>query len=180
MQMTAFNYLNELDKRFSKESGSVLANNNSTMRTLHLRVGRYDLLLPLDTSTEVISQISFSPIPISRPWIMGIASRRGQLLTLVDLKNFLFNSDPIKKIGHRRIVTTKVGSVFLGFVVDHAVGLMNLQQEAFEDSYPEHWDSSLVDYLSGIYKEDDVYFGVCDLQRMLNDKQFTEGKKSYN
>lgn len=178
--MTAFHYLNDLDQRFSKESGAVLAYNSSSMRTLHFRVGRYDLLLPLDTSTEVISHMGFSPIPISRPWIIGIASRRGQLLTLIDLKNFLFNSDPVKKIGSRRVVASKVGSVFLGFVVDHAVGLMSLHQEAFEDSYPENWDSNLVDYLSGIYKQDDTYFGVCDFQKMINDKRFIEGQHSYN
>jgi len=178
--MTAFHYLNELDKRFSGESGSVLVNSHSTMRTLHFKVGRYDLLLPLDTSTEVISHISYSPIPISRSWILGIASRRGQLLTLIDLKNFLFNTDPVKKIGNRRVVASKVGNMFLGFVVDHAVGLMNLQQEAFEDSYPEHWDSNLVDYLSGIYKQDEMYFGICDFQKMLNDERFTEGQKGYN
>lgn len=178
--MTAFNYLSDLDQRFSSESGSVLANSNSVMKTLHFRVGRYDLLLPLDDSTEIISQINYSRIPISRSWLIGIASCRGQLLTLVDLKNFLFNSDPIKKIGKRRIVANKVGSNFLGFVVDHAVGLMNLQQSEFEDSYPEHWDSGLVNYLSGIYKENDVYYGVCDFNRMINDKRFTEAQKNYN
>ena len=178
--MNAFHYLNDLDKRFSRESGSVLANNRSMMRTLHFRVGRYDLLLPLDTSTEVTSQINYSPIPISRSWVLGVASRRGQLMTLIDLKNFLFNSDPIKKIGDRKIVVTKVGAVFLGFVVDHVVGLMSLQQELFEDSYPNHWDGNIVDYLSGIYKEDDVYFGICDMNKMINDKRFTEEYRSYN
>ncbi len=178
--MTAFNYLNELDKRFSRESDSVLVNSHSTMRTLHFRVGRYDLLIPLDTSTEVISDINYSPIPISRPWVIGVASRRGQLLTLIDLKNFLFNTEPVNKIADRRVIASKVGSVFFGFVVDHVVGLMNLQPEAFKDSHPENWDASLVDYLSGIYKEDDMYYGVCDTQKMLNDKRFTEGQRQYN
>lgn len=178
--MTAFNYLSELDQRFSSESGSVLANSSSVMKTLHFRVGRYDLLLPLDDSTEIISHINYSRIPISRPWLIGIASCRGQLLTLIDLKNFLFNSDPIKKVGKRRVVANKVGSNFLGFVVDQAVGLMNLQQSDFVDSYPKHWDSGIVNYLSGVYKENDVYFGVCDFKKMINDKRFTEVQKNYN
>ena len=178
--MTAFNYLSELDQRFSSESGAVLASGNAIMRTLHFRVGRYDLLLPLDDSTEIISQINYSRIPISRPWLLGIASRRGQLLTLIDLKNFLFNSDPIKKIGKRRIIANKVGSNFLGFVVDHAVGLMNLQKSEFKDSYPQHWDSGLVNYLSGTYEENDVYFGVCDFRKMINDERFNETQKNYS
>ena len=55
---------------------------------------------------------------------------------------------------------------------------MNLQQSEFEDSYPEHWDSNLVNYLSGIYKENDMYFGVCDFNKMINDKRFTEAQKN--
>ena len=178
--MSAFNYLNELDQRFASEAGSVLANSNSAMRTLHFRVGQYNLLLPLDNSTEIISEINYSPIPISRSWLIGIASRRGQLLTLIDLKNFLFNADPVKRIGSRRVVANKVGSVFLGFVVDQAVGLMNLHENDFEDSYPDHWDSGLIDFLSGIYKENDMYFGVCDFQKLINDKRFTETQNNYN
>ncbi|MFK7793930.1 MAG: chemotaxis protein CheW [Gammaproteobacteria bacterium] len=178
--MTAFSYLNQLDQRFSSESGSVLASGSSVMRTLHFRVGRYDLLLPLDDTTEIISQISYSRIPISRPWMLGIASRRGQLLTLIDLKNFLFNSDPVKKVGKQRIIANKVGTNLLGFVVDHAVGLMNLQKSEFKDSYPEHWDNGLVNYLSGIYEENDVYYGVCDFNKMINDERFTETQKNYN
>ncbi len=172
--MTAFDYLNKLDQRFSSDSGSVLASGDSIMRTLHYRVGQYDLLFPLNDTTEIISQINYSRIPISSPWVLGVASCRGQLLTLIDLKNFLFNSDPVKKIGKRRIVANKVGANFLGFVVDHAVGLMNLQQRKFEDSYPDHWDSGLVNYLSGVYKENNVYFGICDFNKMINDKRFTE------
>ena len=178
--MSVFSYLSELDQKFSLESGSILSDRSSVERMLHFQVGRYDLLLPLDDSTEIVSQINYSRIPISRPWLLGIASRRGQLLTLVDLKNFLFNSDPIKKVAKRRIIAHKVGVNFVGFVVDHVVGLMNFQKSESEDSYPEYWDSNLVHYLSGIYKENDVYFGVCDFNKMVNDKRFTEAKHNYN
>lgn len=176
--MNAFQYLNDLDRKFTRNIGDVVCEQQSSMRTLHFRVGRYDLLLPLDTSTEVLSNLKFTPVPISRSWILGIASLRGQLVTIIDLKNFLFKADSLKKMSGHRIVVSKVGEVFLGFVVDQVVGLMNLKKEDFVDSYPEHWDSNLVDYLSGIYREGSGYFGVCDLLKMLNDTRFIEGQQS--
>ena len=178
--MSAFNYLDELDKRFSSESGAVLMDNISTMRSLHFRVGQYDLLLPLSTSTEILSEIEFSPVPISRPWLLGIASRRGQLLTLIDLKNFLFNSEPVKKINNKRIITNDVGQITLGLVVDQVVGLMNPNQNAFNTSYPDHWDSSVVGVLSGVYQENDTFFGICDFQKLVSDERFSETSKVYN
>ncbi len=73
--MSVFGYLSELDQKFSLESGSILSDRGSVERMLHFQVGRYDLLLPLDDSTEIVSQINYSRIPISRPWLLGIASR---------------------------------------------------------------------------------------------------------
>ena len=178
--MSAFNYLDELDKRFSSNSSSVLVDSASSMRSLHFKVGQYDLLLPLDTSTEIFSDIEFSPVPISRPWLLGIASRRGQLLTLIDLKNFLFNSEPIKKINNKRIITNNVGQISLGLVVDQVIGLMNPNRNMFENSFPEHWDNSVVDILSGVYQEDETFFGVCDFQKLVSDQRFTETNKIYN
>lgn len=180
MSMSAFNYLDELDKRFSSESGSVLMDDVSNMRSLHFKVGQYDLLLPLNTSTEIISNIEFSPVPISRPWLLGIASRRGQLLTLIDLKNFLFNSEPLKKINNKRIVTNNVGQISLGLVVDQVVGLMSPNKNACETSYPDHWDNSVVDILSGVYQENETFFGVCDFQKLVRDERFADSNKIYN
>lgn len=178
--MSAFNYLDGLDKRFSSESGSVLFNDVSNMRSLHFRVGQYDLLLPLNTSTEIISDIEYSPVPISRPWLLGIASRRGQLLTLIDLKNFLFNAEPIKKISNKRIVTNNVGNICLGLVVDQVIGLMNPNKNAIESAYPDHWDNALVNILSGVYHENETFFGVCDFEKLVTDERFAESNKIYN
>ena len=178
--MSAFNYLHELDKRFSSESNLEQASRGLEIRALHFKVGQYNLLVPLDTSAEVISNLDYSPIPLSRPWLLGIASRRGQLLTLIDLKNFLFNSEPIKKISGQRVITNKTESIILGLVVDQVVGLMNLQKAEFTDEYPQHWDDAILDILSGIYKENDMYFGVCDFHKMVSDKRFTQTQNSYN
>lgn len=178
--MSAFNYLRELDNKFSAESGALLANSGMELRTLHFKVGQYNLLVPLDTSAEIISDIDYSPIPLSRPWLLGIASRRGQLLTLIDLKNFLFNAEPTKKIHGKRVIANKIGAIFLGLVVDQVVGLMNIQSNEFTQEYPQQWDAAVLDILSGIYKENDTYFGVCDFNKMTNDKRFTQTQNSYN
>ena len=56
---SAFNYLNELDKQFSPDIGSAISQDVQSLQSLHFRIDNYDLLLPLDTSTEVINKIDF-------------------------------------------------------------------------------------------------------------------------
>lgn len=171
---SAFKYLHELDKQFSPDLGSAVSQDTQSLQSLHFRVGQYDLLLPLDTSTEIINKIDYSPIPISRPWLMGIASRRGQLLTLIDLKNFLFATESGNSLKNKRIIATKVGQVFLGLVVDQVVGMARLWEMQSEASHPADWDDVIVELLRGIYRVDDTYFGLCDIEKIVHNQRFME------
>ena len=150
---SAFKYLHQLDKQFSPDFRSAVTGDDQSLQSLHFRVGQYDLLLPLDHSTEVINKIDYSPIPISRPWLLGIASRRGQLMTLIDLKNYLFNADSADNLKHKRIIAAKVGQILLGLVVDQVVGMARLWELQSEGSHPASWDDSVVGLLSGLYSK---------------------------
>ena len=170
--MSAFNYLYELDNKFSAQSSALLSNNSMELRTLCFRVGEYNLLMPLDTSTEIISDLDYTPIPLSRPWLLGIASHRGELLTLIDLKSFLFGVEPLKKNHGKRVIFNKAASVFFGLAVDQIIGLMNIPGNAPDQHYPPHWNSAVLNILSAVYKENDAWFGVCDFNKMINHSHF--------
>ena len=172
--LSAFKYLHELDKQFSPDLGSAVSQDAQSLQSLHFRVGQYDLLLPLDTSTEIINKIDYSPIPISRPWLMGVASRRGQLLTLIDLKNFLFATEANSSLKNKRIIATKAGQVFLGLVVDQVVGMARLWEMQSEASHPADWDHAIVELLRGIYRVEDTYFGLCDIEKIVHNQRFME------
>ncbi len=175
---SAFKYLHELDKQFSPDFRSATTGDDQLLQSLHFRVGQYNLLLPLDHSTEVINKIDYSPIPISRPWLLGIASRRGQLMTLIDLKNFLFNADSADSLKHKRIIATRVGQMLLGLVVDQVVGMARLWEMQTENSYPASWDDSVVSLLAGLYCKDETYYGLCDFHKFVSDQRFTEMQQS--
>ena len=171
---SAFSYLNELDKQFSPDVRSAISQDVQSLQSLHFRVENYNLLLPLDTSTEVINKIDYSPIPISRPWLLGVASIRGQLLTLIDLKSFLFNTDSAGSLKHKRVLTARAGHVFLGLVVDQVVGMAQLWEMQNEARHPAAWDEAVVELLCGIYRKDDTYFGLCDIEKIVHHQRFME------
>jgi chemotaxis signal transduction protein len=178
--MSAFSYLQGLDRKFSLSSGASESEQPSSKQALHFKVGQYDFLLPLDNSTEVIMSIGYTSVPISRPWLVGVASHRGELLTLVDLKNFLFNSEPVSKLNDRRVIASKSDSLFLGVIVDQVVGVINTNEQDKRGSCPAHWDDSVIDLMTGIYNINGSYFGMCDVYKIIRDKGFNESRKVLN
>ncbi len=171
---SAFKYLHELDKQFSPDYGSAVTKEDRSRQGLHFRVGQYDLLLPMDITTEIANKIDYTPMPISRPWLLGIASQRGQLLTLIDLKNFLFNSEGKNNINRKRIIVTRVDQILLGLVVDQVVGIVRLWEMKNENSHPANWGNSVVELLCGVYRSGDTYFGLCDFKKIVQDRRFTQ------
>ncbi|MEM8843586.1 MAG: chemotaxis protein CheW [Pseudomonadota bacterium] len=178
--MSAFNYLQELDQKFTSNPSAPLSEASQSIQTLHFKVGQYDFLLPLDNSTEVLMTIDYASVPISRPWLVGVASHRGELLTLVDLKNFLFNSDPVKRLSNHRVITNKNRSLYLGVVVDQVMGILNISEHEKRNSYPAHWDSAVTEFMTGVYYLNDTYYGICDIHAILQDKSIYDAQKTLN
>ena len=178
--MSAFNYLQELDQKFSISSGAALSEQPTSRKALHFKVGQYDLLMPLDNTTEVIMSIDYTSVPISRPWLVGVASHRGELLTLVDLKNFLFNSEPVSRLNTRRVIASKCTSLYLGVIVDQVVGIVNAHENEKRNSYPGHWDDSVIELMTGIYNINGDHYGMCDVYKVIKEKGFSDARKALN
>ena len=178
--MSAFNYLQELDQKFSLSSGTTVTENPESRKTLHFKVGQYDFLLPLDNTTEVIMSIDYTSVPISRPWLVGVASHRGELLTLVDLKNFLFNSEPITRLNNRRVIASKSCSLYIGVIVDQVVGIVNANEHEKRSSYPAHWDDLVINLMTSIYSINGRYYGMCDVYKIIKEKGFSDSRKVLN
>ena len=178
--MSAFEYLQGLDQNFISSPGTLSTEESESIQTLHFKVGQYDFLIPLDNSTEVIMTIDYTSVPISRPWLVGVASHRGELLTLVDLKNFLFNSDPVTKLNNHRVITNKNDSLFLGVVVDQVIGLLKVSEHEKRDSCPAHWDSTVIEFMTDIYNVDGAYYGMCDVHKIVQDNSFSDTQKILN
>jgi chemotaxis signal transduction protein len=178
--MSAFNYLQELDQKFSLSSGAAATDQAESRKTLHFKVGQYDFLLPLDNTPEVIMSVDYTSVPISRPWLVGVASHRGELLTLVDLKNYLFNSEPVTRLNNRKVIASKSSSLYLGIIVDQVIGIVNAHEHEERNSYPAHWDDSVIDLITGIYSINGCYYGMCDVYRIIKDKGFSDTRKVLN
>jgi len=89
------------------------------------RIGAERLLI---ASTEIREVFSYrrhprpSPVPGAKAWLKGLASLRGELLSIVDLGEYLRHL-PCQTGDGARVIVTKPAGVRAGLLVDEVLGL---------------------------------------------------------
>ena len=95
-------------------------------RAIGFRVGDRHFVSGIDEISEILmSPPPVTSIPATRPWLMGVANVRGNLIALVDLKQFLFEQRT-HVTGRARVLVVKQAGGNVGLLVDELIGQRNL------------------------------------------------------
>lgn len=95
-------------------------------RAIGFRVGDRHFVSGIDEISEIlISPPPVTSIPATRSWLMGVANVRGNLIAVVDLKQFLFDQRT-HITGRARVLVVKQAGGNVGLLVDELVGQRNL------------------------------------------------------
>lgn len=95
-------------------------------RAIGFRVGDRHFVSGIDEISEILmSPPPVTSIPSTRPWLLGVANVRGNLIALVDLKQFLFDQRT-HITGRARVLVVKQAGGNVGLLVDELVGQRNM------------------------------------------------------
>ncbi len=95
-------------------------------RAIGFRVGDRHFVSGIDEISEILmSPPPVTSIPSTRSWLMGVANVRGNLIAVVDLKQFLFDQRT-HITGRARVLVVKQAGGNVGLLVDELVGQRNL------------------------------------------------------
>ena len=95
-------------------------------RAIGFRVGEHHFVSGIDEVSEILMQPPpVTSIPSTRPWMLGVANVRGNLIALVDLKQFLFEQRT-HVTGRARVLVVKQNGGTVGLLVDELLGQRNL------------------------------------------------------
>ena len=99
---------------------------------LGLACGGEQWLIPLADAAEVIALPTVAEVPLTKPWLLGLANVRGNLYTVVDLAGFLGRPAvvPHGTGGQSRLILfgPVVGELNAGIVVQSVLGLRNVAE----------------------------------------------------
>ena len=95
-------------------------------RAIGFRVGERNFVSGIDEISEILmSPPPVTTIPSTRPWLLGVANVRGNLIALVDLKQFLFEQRT-HVTGRARVLVVRQTGGNVGLLVDELLGQRNL------------------------------------------------------
>ncbi len=141
-----------------------------TWRGFVLPVADLHLVTQLNSNVELTQCPKIFPVPMVKPWLLGVVANRGEIYTVVDFSRFL---------GYTPI--SKPEDAFLFILGDSVLKCALLLKErvtlrTFESDFKQLDDSimnaTVSPYLTSVLFEDGIYWGVLDLDRLCADPSF--------
>jgi len=109
-------------------------------------------------------------VPGAKPWLLGLASIRGQLYPVIDLRQFLGGgATPLART--TRIIVANHRDVPAALVVDEVLGFRRFTEAEFTDTVPV----TIVQcarLLAGSFRHESEQWPVLSLRRLLEDPNF--------
>ena len=98
---------------------------------LGLSCGGDRWLMRLADAGEVVTMPEIVPVPLTKPWFMGVANIRGNLYSVIDFGRFLGRESP-PSAGQARLVLfgARAAEMNVGLVVTRVLGLRNVAELA--------------------------------------------------
>jgi twitching motility protein PilI len=174
----AFAKLLEYEKRsarFSPGSGSK-GGPSEEWSGVTFGIGDARMACNISRISEILPCPQSTPVPGAKPWIIGLANVRGELLTVVDLCWFL-TGERTPLTTRTRLLTTTLNKAPLGLLIDEVFGQRHfLDSDAVESDLQD--DSPLQNVVSKLHKLGSETWHELDLDHLFNSAEFLNGAAS--
>ena len=141
-------------------------------RGVGYRVGRRRLASGFDEVVEILGMPPVTPVPGAQPWMLGVANIRGNLLPIVDLKQFLEGERTVLHEGQRVLVMRQAGGD-VALTIDELYG-----QRSFHESQQvepgDLADGRYGHFIDRAFASDDQRWGVFALGLLARTPEFRQ------
>jgi len=149
-------------------------------RGVGYRIGARHLASGFDEVLEILPMPQVTPVPGAQPWMLGVANVRGNLLPIVDLKQFLEGERTVLHEGQRMLIVRQPGGD-VAVMVDELYGQRSFVDEQSIDvdgaeARPEVplADGRYAHFIERAYRIDANTWGVFSLDRLSRTPEFRQ------
>ena len=137
------------------------------------RIGKTRLACSLKQVHEFLPIPTFTPVPGTRPWIMGLANVHGDLMTVIDLACYL-NGQRSEVSMRTRLLAASLRGRPVGLLVDEVFGQRHfVSNEGKKPTLAE--DSPLKDFVHKQYRSGKDVWQELDLETLFSTSEFLNG-----
>lgn len=134
-------------------------------RYLCFNLGKEEFALPLLAVKEVIGMPELTPIPQMPPHFLGMMNLRGNVITILDLRNKLsIKPQPSEE---QAVVILELGDTRLGCVVDCVNSVINLSEADILDK-PHMENTKSSQSITGVIKKSEGLILLLDVAKALS------------
>ena len=170
-----FELLAELERRGRAVSAQLSqdANTGREWVGVALRMAGDMYLVAREETREVLGvPTGTTRVPGAKPWIKGLANVRGQLLPVIDLRQFLGSGiTPITR--NTRVVVVNHREIPAGLLVDEVLGFRRFAESEFTGDAPATV-ARCERYLAGAFRRGQEQWPVLSLRQVLESPAFAE------
>jgi len=170
-----FELLAELERRGRAVSAQVSTEGTSGREWVGvaLRMAGDLYLVAREETREVLGlPPTLTRVPGAKPWIKGLANVRGQLLPVVDLRQFLGSGmTPVTR--NTRVVVVNHREIPAGLLVDEVLGFRRFAEGEFTGDAPPTV-ARCERYLAGAFRRGSDQWPVLSLRSVLESSAFSE------
>jgi len=146
-------------------------------RGVGYRIGSRRLASGFDEVKEILPLPQVSPVPGAQPWMLGVANVRGNLLPIVDLKQFLEGERTVLHESQRVLLVRQPGGD-VAVLIDELFGQRSFNEQQLLDA-DQIADEQLADgryahFIDRAYRLGEHPWGVFSLERLARTPEFRQ------
>lgn len=146
-------------------------------RGVAYRIGAHRLASGFDEVVEILQVPAITPVPGAQPWMLGVANVRGNLLPIIDLKQFLEGARTVLHEGQRMLLMRQQGGD-VAVLIDELYGQRGFteqQQLAQEDLATTHLaEGRYAHFVERGYRLGEDAWGIFSLERLSRTPEFRQ------
>lgn len=176
LESTPFEYLLSIDRKCFEHQGGLVQQESdaSFAHGLAFNLGPHRYIVPITDIDEVIAISNFTCIPRATSWLKGIANVRGNLVTLLDLHDFIFSTVSKAAVRSKRALLVKHEAHFYGLVIDSIIGMKSFHSDKGNDQVQEGFNPNHIDHISAFYLSGEEWYAALSIHNLLLDDRFQQ------
>src|SRR5579863_4237236 len=139
------------------------------------RIGQTKLVAARQEVREVLVWPGVTALPGAKPWLLGLANVRGQLLPITDLNSF-FGGEPTVIGRSTRVVVVNHPDIAVGLLVDEVRGFRRFVASEKTDEL-SGMPQGMTPFLAGAYVTDDDTWAVLGLHGLVESAVFLQAAR---
>ncbi len=147
-------------------------------RGVGYRIGSHRLASGFDEVVEILPLPPVTPVPGAQPWMLGVANIRGNLLPIVDLKQFLEGERTVLHES-QRVLIVRQGGGDVAITIDELYGQRSFveEQRIEADGKPDAgplFGGRYMHFVDRAYRLGDHSWGVFSLSLLARTPEFRQ------